>query len=66
MSDIDPGALTPWKDRFSFEGRVALEELTRRIESFQLSSTNEYEYLPSFILRGMARLDLDLTPADPS
>ena len=24
MSDIDPGALTPWKDRFSLEGRVAL------------------------------------------
>lgn len=48
------------------EGRVALEELTRRIESFRLSDTNEYEYLPSFILRGLARLDVELTPADPT
>ena len=45
------------------EGRVALEELSSRIESFRLSATNEFEYLPSFILRGLARLDLELTPA---
>ena len=34
------------------EGRVALEELSKRIESFTLSSTNKYEYFPSFMLRG--------------
>jgi len=45
------------------EGRVALEELTRRIDSFTLSENNDYEYLPSFILRGLARLELELTPA---
>ena len=44
------------------EGRVALEELSRRIESFELRDTNDYEYLPSFILRGLARLDIELIP----
>jgi cytochrome P450 len=43
------------------EGRVALEELSRRIESFRLSATNEFEYLPSFLLRGLIRLDLDVS-----
>lgn len=45
------------------EGRVALEELSRRLESFTLSDTNEYTYFPSFMLRGLERLDLDIVPA---
>jgi cytochrome P450 len=46
------------------EGKVALEELSRRIESFTLPATNAYEYFPSFMLRGLTRLDLDIVAAD--
>jgi len=46
------------------EGRVALEELSKRIESFTLSSTNKYEYFPSFMLRGLTSLDVDFVAAD--
>ena len=45
------------------EGKVALEELSRRLESFSLSETNEYQYFPSFLLRGLTRLDVDIVPA---
>lgn len=45
------------------EGRVALEELSRRIESFELAEGNDFKYLPSFILRGLERLELEITPA---
>ena len=45
------------------EGRVALEELSRRLDSFALSDSNEYGYFPSFLLRGLTRLDLDVVPA---
>lgn len=45
------------------EGRVALQELSRRIESFRLADSNRYEYFPSFMLRGLTRLDLEITPA---
>ncbi len=45
------------------EGRVALEELTRRLESFSLPATNDFAYHPSFMLRGLVKLDLDLVPA---
>ncbi len=44
------------------EGRVALEELLKRIDSFTLASSNSFEYFPSFILRGLTRLDLDFVP----
>jgi cytochrome P450 len=44
------------------EGRVALEELLKRIDSFALASSNSFEYFPSFILRGLTRLDLDVVP----
>jgi cytochrome P450 len=47
------------------EGKVALEELSRRIESFSMSESNEYSYFPSFLLRGLTRLDVDFT-ADAS
>jgi cytochrome P450 len=46
------------------EGRVALEELARRIDSFTLDESNTYEYFPSFLLRGLTRLDVHFTPRD--
>lgn len=42
------------------EGKVAFEELTKRIDLPAFSSTNTFEYEPSFILRGLAKLDLDV------
>ncbi|MEO1056357.1 MAG: cytochrome P450 [Actinomycetota bacterium] len=45
------------------ESKVAMEELSRRIESFTLPDTNEYGYFPSFMLRGLTRLDVDVVPA---
>ncbi len=45
------------------EGHVALEELTRRIDSFRLSDSNEFNYFPSFMLRGLTSLNIDFTPA---
>ena len=45
------------------EGRVALTELAARIESFSLADTNDYEVFPSFMLRGLKRLELDIVPA---
>tara|TARA_B100000686_G_scaffold321662_1_gene374591 strand:- start:3887 stop:5155 length:1269 start_codon:yes stop_codon:yes gene_type:complete len=41
------------------ETRVALEELSRRISSISLSETNNFEYHPSFMLRGLTKLDLE-------
>ncbi len=48
------------------ETRVALEELTQRIDSFELCDGNTFEYHPSFFLRGLRRLELvaHLRPAD--
>jgi cytochrome P450 len=45
------------------EGKVALEELARRLESFTLSDTNRFEYHPSFMLRGLTRLEIEFAPA---
>ena len=45
------------------EGRVALEELTRRLHSFTLAPTNDFAYHPSFMLRGLVKLDLDVVAA---
>lgn len=42
------------------EGKVALEELAKRIELPSFSEGNTFEYEPSFILRGLAQLDLDI------
>ena len=44
------------------EGKVALEELSRRLDSFSLAEGNEFRYFASFLLRGLTRLDLDITP----
>lgn len=49
------------------EARIALEELARRIGSYRLSDSNDYSYYPSFMLRGLQRLDIELNaPASPS
>lgn len=45
------------------EGRVALEELAKRIDSITLDEDNTYEYFPSFLLRGLTRLDIHFTAA---
>ena len=41
------------------EARVALEELSRRVASYHLADSNDFGYMPSFMLRGLLRLDLD-------
>jgi cytochrome P450 len=43
------------------EGRVAFEELVRRIELPHFAPDNTFEYEPSYILRGLAQLDLHVT-----
>lgn len=45
------------------EGKVVLEELARRLSSFELAASNIFEYHPSFMLRGLERLDVCLTAA---
>jgi cytochrome P450 len=45
------------------EGRIALQELTRRLESFRLAPSNDFAYFPSFMLRGLTHLELEITPA---
>ena len=45
------------------EGRVALEEIAKRVASFSLRDTNDYSYHPSFMLRGLVKLDFDVVPA---
>lgn len=45
------------------EGKVALEELACRLSSFELDAANTFEYHPSFMLRGLKRLDVSLTAA---
>ncbi len=45
------------------EGKVAAEELAKRIGSFELAATNDYGYHPSFMLRGLMKLDIHVNPA---
>lgn len=45
------------------EAIVALERLAARIESYRLCDDNTFEYLPSYVLRGLRRLHLDVTLA---
>jgi cytochrome P450 len=47
------------------EGQVALQELSKRIESFTLPASNEFHYFPSFMLRGLTSLDVDFVAAQP-
>jgi cytochrome P450 len=43
------------------EASVALERLLARVESYRLHDDNTFEYLPSFVLRGLKRLHIDAT-----
>lgn len=43
------------------EGKVAFEELSKRIELPRFAPGNTFEYEPSYILRGLAKLDLHVT-----
>ena len=45
------------------ELRVALEELVKRIDSFELATTNNFDYLPSFMLRGLKSLEIEINPS---
>ena len=45
------------------EGKVAAEELSKRIDTITLSDSNKYEYFPSFMLRGLTNLDVEFTAA---
>lgn len=45
------------------EGKVALTEFARRLSSFELDAGNTFEYHPSFMLRGLKRLDVHLAAA---
>lgn len=40
------------------QARIALEAIARRFGSVELAPDNDYEYEPSFMLRGLKRLDL--------
>ena len=46
------------------EVRVALEQLTTRLREVSLSPRNTYEYEPSFILRGLSALELEIARND--
>ena len=43
------------------EGKVAFEELAKRIELPRFAPVSEFEYEPSYIMRGLAQLDLHVT-----
>ena len=45
------------------EGKVAAEELSKRIDTITLTPNNRYEYFPSFMLRGLTDLEIEFTPA---
>ncbi|MBL8776075.1 MAG: cytochrome P450 [Acidimicrobiales bacterium] len=45
------------------ELRVALEELSRRLDSYTLADTNDFRYNESFLLHGLLALHLDIVPA---
>ncbi len=47
------------------EGRVAAEELARRIGAFSLAASNDFAYHPSFMLRGLKKLDVDWVASEP-
>lgn len=43
------------------EATVALERLVAKLDSYRLHDDNTFEYLPSFVLRGLKRLHIDAT-----
>jgi cytochrome P450 len=48
------------------ELNVALESLARRVERFELDEGNDLRYHPSFVLRGLVRLDVRVHRAEVS
>ena len=40
-----------------------LEELVKRIDSYELTAANNFDYLPSFMLRGLKSLEIEINPA---
>ena len=42
------------------EGKVAFEELVKRLKLPSFSANNTFEYEPSFVLRGLAALELEI------
>ena len=47
------------------EANVAIEHLADRVASFELLPTNTFEYLPSYVLRGLKRLEISAVMANP-
>ena len=41
------------------EANVGMERLVKRVESYRLHDDNTFEYLPSYVLRGLKRLHID-------
>jgi len=46
------------------EMKVALEQLSQRLSEVRLADNNSFEYEPSYILRGLSALDIEVTRAD--
>jgi cytochrome P450 len=46
------------------EGKVAAEELSKRLDGISLTSNNKFEYFPSFMLRGLTDLEIEFTPSE--
>lgn len=44
------------------EGRIALEEIGRRLRSFSITENNDFPHDASFMLRGLKRLEIDIDP----
>jgi hypothetical protein len=45
------------------ESTIAFERLAARVAEIRLDPRNTFEYEPSFVLRGLVRLDVELLPA---
>ena len=50
----------PAHDHQLIEIKPPLEEFCKRLGSFTLTDTNDFAYHPSFMLRGLVKLDLDI------
>ena len=43
------------------EARIVAEEMGRRLESIEVSNSDQLRYHPSFVLRGLQRLDVTVS-----
>ena len=48
------------------EMQVAFEQIGRRVEKIELADSNDFRYHPSFVLRGLVRLDVVITKKEPA